>query len=163
MRFLGIGKDGSLGDMYLALLRAGHEVRAYMEDPQWRGILKGFIHVSDDWKKELDWLRAEDGIILCERADQGELQDALRRDGFHVIGGSAFGDRMENDRAFGQACMRAAGMTTAQSHAFTDFDTALAFIDRRPRRYVLKLNGAGNASSDNVVGDLVDGRDIAAL
>jgi len=163
MRFLGIGKDGSLGDMYLALLRAGHEVRTYIEDPQWRGILRGFIHVTDNWKRELDWVRQEDGIIIFERADQGDIQDQLRRDGFQVIGGSAFGDRMENDRSFGQACMREAGMTTAPTHHFTDFDQALAFIIRRPRRYVLKLNGADHASSCNVVGDLESGQDIAAL
>jgi phosphoribosylamine--glycine ligase len=163
MRFLGIGKDGSLGDMYLALLRQGHEVRTYIEDPQWRGILKGFLHLTNDWKKELDWLRQDDGIILCERADQGEMQDQLRRDGFNVIGGSAFGDRMENDRAFGQACMRQAGMQTAPTHAFADFDAALAFIAARPRRYVLKLNGPDHASSDNVVGGTDDGEDIAAL
>ena len=73
MRFLGIGKDGSLGDMYIALMRGGHEVRTYIDDPQWRGILRGFIHVSDDWKRELAWL-GRDGIVICERADQGELQ-----------------------------------------------------------------------------------------
>lgn len=163
MRFLGIGRDGSLGDMYMALLRAGHDVRTYIEDPRWRGILRGFIHITDDWKRELDWVRREDGIILFERADQGELQDALRRDGFRVIGGSAFGDRMENDRGFGQSCMRQAGMTTAPTRHFADFDAALAFISNRPRRYVLKRNGADHASSCNVVGDMEDGRDIAAL
>ena len=163
MRFLGIGRDGSLGDMYLSLLRAGHEVRTYIEDPQWRGILRGFINVTDDWKRELDWVRQENGIVIFERADQGELQDELRRDGFHVIGGSAFGDRMENDRSFGQACMRQAGMKTAPTHHFTDFDAALAFISGRPRRYVLKLNGAEHASSCNVVGDMDGGEDIAAL
>lgn len=163
MRFLGIGKDGSLGDMYIALSRAGHEVRTYIEDPQWRGILRGFIHVSDDWKRELDWLRAGNGIIIFERADQGELQDELRRGGYAVIGGSAFGDKLENDRAFGQACMRQAGMKTAPTRRFINFDAALAFIAARPRRYVLKLNGSDHASSDNVVGDMENGADIAAL
>ncbi|MGZ5920800.1 MAG: phosphoribosylglycinamide synthetase C domain-containing protein [Rhizomicrobium sp.] len=149
--------------MYLALLHAGHQVRTHIEDPQWRCILRGFIDLTDDWKRELDWLRQDGGIILFERADQGELQDELRRDGFHVIGGSAFGDRMENDRSFGQDCMRQAGMTTVPVHSFADFDEALAFIANRPHRYVLKLNGAGHASSANVVGDMEDGRDIAAL
>lgn len=163
MRFLGIGLDGSLGDMYLGLLRAGHEVRTYIEKPDWRSILKGMIVLTDDWKKELDWVRQGDGIIIFERADSGDLQDELRRDGFRVIGGSAFGDRMENDRAFGQDCMRSAGMQTAPSHAFTDFKSALAFIARRPHRYVFKLNGATYASSCNVVGEMESGADIAAL
>jgi phosphoribosylamine--glycine ligase len=163
MRFLGIGKDGSLGDMHLSLLRAGHEVRTFIEDPRWRGILRGFIQLTDDWKQDLDWVRQQDGIIIFERADQGKLQDELRRGGFHVIGGSAFGDRMENDRSFGQACMRQAGIMTAPTKRFTDFDAALSFITDRRRRYVLKLNGADHSSNCNVVGDMDDGQDIAAL
>src|ERR1700733_12245457 len=118
MRFLGIGKDGSLADMYLALSQAGHDVKAYIETPQWRGILGGMIQRTEDWRRELDWVRQGDGIILFEAADWGELQDSLRRDGFNVIGGSAAGDRMESDRDFGQQCMRDAGMATAPSRAF---------------------------------------------
>ena len=163
MRFLGIGKDGSLGDMYLNLSEAGHEVKAYIGTPQWQGILAGLIQRTDDWKQELDWIREGDGIIIFEAADCGELQDALRKDGFSVIGGSAIGDRMESDRDFGQSCMRQAGMTTAATQNFTDFGQAIDFIQSRPRRYVLKLSGLGHASSANVVGEMEDGSDIAAL
>lgn len=163
MRFLGIGKDGSLGDMYLALSQAGHDVKAYIETPQWHGILGGMIQRTEDWRRELDWVRQGNGIILFEAADWGELQDSLRRDGFNVIGGSAAGDRMESDRDFGQQCMRDAGMATAPSRVFTDFRSALAYIAGRPRRYVFKLSGTGYASSRNVVGEMDDGGDIAAL
>jgi phosphoribosylamine--glycine ligase len=163
MRFLGIGKDGSLGDMYLALSQAGHEVKAYIGTPEWRGILGGLIQRTDDWRSELDWIREGDGILIFEAADCGELQDSLRRDGFNVIGGSAVGDRMESDRDFGQNCMRNAGMATAPSREFTDFRAALAFVAQRPRRYVFKLSGTGYASSCNVVGEMEDGGDIAAL
>ena len=163
MRFLGIGKDGSLGDMYLNLTRTGHEVKAYIAAPEWQGILRGLINRTEDWQRELDWIRQENGIIIFEAADQGELQDTLRRDGFRVIGGSAVGDRMENDRDFGQSCMRQAGMQTAASKDFTDFGDAIEFIQRRPRRYVFKLSGTGYASSCNVVGEMEDGSDIAAL
>jgi phosphoribosylamine--glycine ligase len=162
MRFLGIGKDGSLGDMYLHLSRAGHDVKAYIGDPEWRDILRGMIRRTDDWKQELDWV-GKDGIILFEAADSGALQDQLRRDGYQVIGGSAAGDRMENDRDFGQDCMRAAGMQTAASQDFQDFDAALEFIRRRPRRYVFKLSGLGHGSGSNTVGDMENGEDIAAL
>jgi phosphoribosylamine--glycine ligase len=163
MRFLGIGKDGSLGDMYLALSRAGHDVRAYIGTPAWRGLMGGLIHRTEDWRSELDWIRDGNGIVIFEAADWGELQDSLRRDGFNVIGGSAFGDRMESDRDFGQTCMRAAGMTTAPSQEFTDFAAARAFVARRPHRYVFKLSGTGYASGSNVVGEMDDGKDIAAL
>lgn len=163
MRFLGIGKDGSLSDMYLALIRAGHDVRTYIAKPEWRQTLAGLINRIDDWKLELDWIRDGDGIVVFEAADCGELQDSLRRDGFRVVGGSSVGDRMENDRDFGQSCMRQAGMRTAASYDFKDFQRAIDLIRRRPRRYVFKLSGLGFASSCNVVGEMENGEDIAAL
>ncbi len=73
MRFLGIGKDGSLGEMYLKLIEAGHEVKAFIGAPEWRGILGGMIHRTEDWRQELDWVRQDDGIVIFEAADEGEL------------------------------------------------------------------------------------------
>jgi phosphoribosylamine--glycine ligase len=104
VRFLGIGEYCSLGDMYQRLLRAGHEVRVYIETPEARDIHGGMLQLTPHWYLELDWVGAagEDGVILFESAIKGEIQDRLRRDGYQVIGGSAFGDRLEGDRAFGQ-------------------------------------------------------------
>ena len=66
---------------------------------------------SEDWQGELPWIReaGADGIILFENVakSRGALQDDLRRDGFNVIGGSAYGDRLENDRAYRAGAARA--------------------------------------------------------
>jgi phosphoribosylamine--glycine ligase len=165
MRFLGVGEDCSLGAMYLRLAAAGHEVKVYASEPASAGVLGGMVTHTPDWRAELDWIRAADGdgIILFESATQGETQDGLRRDGFHVIGGSAFGDRLELDREFGQAALRAAGLRTARCYSFTDFASGMAHLRRHPARYVFKLNGAGYAPGRNYVGQMEDGADILAL
>jgi phosphoribosylamine--glycine ligase len=165
MRFLGVGDYNSLGDMYLQLARAGHEVRVFVGEPEAHGILRGLITRCDDWRRELGWIRAagDDGIIVFEAATGGRVQDALRRDGFHVIGGSACGNQLELDRGFGQQAMRDAGMQVAPSREFTDFDAALDFVAARPRAYVFKLNDADAASSRNYVGEMEDAADIRAI
>jgi phosphoribosylamine--glycine ligase len=163
MRFLGIGEDASLGDMYMQLAEAGHEVKVFINAPESRDTLAGLIRLTDDWQRELDWIGKNDGILLFENATSGETQDALRREGFRVVGGSAEGDRMENDRDHGQSCMRQAGMKTAASRTFHDFAEALIYVRGRPRRYVFKMNGFDFAASRNVVGEMDDGADIAAL
>jgi phosphoribosylamine--glycine ligase len=165
MRFLGIGHSGDLGDMYLRLRAAGHEVRFYCRDFDEHGVMDGMLTRVDDYRTELDWIRnaGEDGVIVFETAEHGALQEELRRDGFQVIGGSALGDRLENDRAFGQSAMSEMGLQTARTHAFDDYERAMAFVRANPRRYVFKLDGSETASSRNYVGAAPDGSDIIAL
>lgn len=164
MRFLAIGDEAGLADMYLRLAASGHDVRVYATYTDGLALL-GSLNYVTDWREELPWVRAagDEGIILFETADMGELQDQLRREGFNVIGGSAFGDRLESDREFGQRCLRLAGIKTIETQTFEQFDDAVAYIRQRPRRYVFKVNGSGFASGRNCVGDMEDGSDIITL
>ena len=165
MRFLGIGETNDLGDMYLRLMNAGHEVRVFMSDEDSRDVMQGMITFTPDWRSELDWIRdaGKDGIILFETASHGETQDELRRDGFHVIGGSAFGDKLEQERAFAQQVLSDLGLKTARTREFVSFDDAIAFVTRSPGRYVFKLNGSGWSSTRNYVGQMANGADMIAL
>jgi phosphoribosylamine--glycine ligase len=132
-----------------------------------RGTLAGLIDQTPDWRAELDWVRAAgpDGVILFESVSEGlgRLQDALRGQGFNVIGGSAYGDRLENDRAFAQGVLAELGLRAAPAFGFQSPAQALDFIAQRPARYVLKASGSDHEASDTFVGALSDGRDVAAL
>jgi phosphoribosylamine--glycine ligase len=165
MRFLGIGESNDLGDMYLRLKNAGHEVRVFIADEDSRDIMQGMLHFTSDWREDLDWVRqaGPDGIILFETASMGETQDELRRDGFNVVGGSGLGDRLEGEREFGQSILAEAGLSTAVSHAFERFDEAITFLTKQPSRYVFKLNGHGWQSSRNYVGQMDNAEDMIAL
>ena len=165
MRFLGIGDTVDLGDMYLRLQSAGHEVRVHAADAEAHDVMRGMLRFTDDWRRELDWIRAAgiDGIILFETASLGEIQDELRRDGFNVVGGSGLGDRLENDREYGQSVLRSIGLRTAKSREFSDFDDAIAFVEKTPGRYVFKLNGSEWSSTRGYVGAMENGQDIVAV
>jgi phosphoribosylamine---glycine ligase len=165
MRFLGVGDTVDLGDMYLRLQASGHDVRVYASDKGAHDIMRGMLPFTDDWQRELGWIRdaGVDGVILFETASRGEIQDELRRDGFNVVGGSALGDRLENDREYGQSVLRNAGMQTASTHKFTSFDEAVAFVERTRRRYVFKLNGSEWSSTRTYVGAMENGQDMLAV
>lgn len=165
MRILGVGETNDLGSLYLQLMSRGHQVRVFIGDADARDTLGGMVERSDDWRRDLAWIRAAgegEGLILFETASDGAIQDQLRADGFAVIGGSAYGDRLEGDRAFGQEAMRVAGMRIAPSWTFDRFDAALDFVRGRPARYVHKVSGNGFASSRTFIGDMPDGRDMLA-
>jgi phosphoribosylamine---glycine ligase len=165
VRFLGVGDTVDLGDMYLRLQAAGHEVRVYAADAEAHDVMRGMITFTDDWQLELDWIReaGADGVILFETASNGEIQDELRRDGFNVIGGSSLGDRLENDREYGQSVLRGVGLRTAKSREFTSFDDAIDFVERQRGRYVFKLNGSEWSSTRGYVGAMDNGHDMLAL
>src|SRR5688500_16497647 len=166
MRFIGVGDYCDLGALYLRLIEEGHEVKISIGNPLCRGTLAGMVEQVPDWRSELPWLRAagNDGALLFENVarQRGKLQDELRAEGFHVIGGSAYGDRLENDRAYGQGVLADAGLPTARVWEFDERAAALEFLRAHPGRYVLKFNGP-DASVDNYVGRLPDGRDVAAF
>jgi phosphoribosylamine--glycine ligase len=167
MRFLGIGDTCDLGALYMRLLADGHEVKVFVAEPLAHGTMAGLVEHTSSWERELDWVKAsgDQGIILFENVAQarGELQDRLRKDGFHVIGGSAYGDRLENDRAFAQRILADIGLQTAKVVEFDEVASANKFIDEHPGRYVLKFNGPNFSSNDNYVGRLSDGADVRAV
>jgi phosphoribosylamine--glycine ligase len=165
LRVLGIGDYNELGSIYLRLIAEGHDVRVHVAEPGAHDVLAGMVERAASWEAELPWIRdaGPDGLVLFEDASRGELQDQLRRDGFHVLGGSAIGDRLEQERAFGQATLRSAGLRTAASTSFDDFDAAIAFIAAHPQRYVLKFDGTYLTSDSNYVGARDDGADVVAI
>jgi len=165
VRFLGIGETNDLGDMYLRLIREGHEVRVHMSDEDSKDVMQGMIEFVPEWRSSLTWIKeaGQDGIIVFETANAGEEQDDLRRRGFNVVGGSGLGDRLESDRAFGQRILRDHGLNTACSREFLSFDDAIAFLESNPGRYVFKLSGSNWSSTRNYVGQMDSAKDMIAL
>lgn len=156
MRILAIGARIDLGDMYLALQREGHEVRVHANDPSYAGCFAGLLDPVPDWRAELGWV-GRDGIVLFEKVGQGATQDALRAEGYRVVGGSALGDRLEYDRSFGQAVLHEAGLKRARVQGFTGPADAADWLRAHPGAYVLKHDNNARAT---FVGDHPQGLDV---
>src|SRR5437016_220382 len=145
MRFLGIGDYCDLSSLYLRLVEEGYEVKVHISKPLCRDTLEGLVQHTGNWQLELPWLHeaGTEGIILFENAaeERGKLQDELRTSGYHVIGGSAYGDRLENDRAFAQEVLAGLGFSIRPVNDFRTRDSGVKFLHNHPARYVLKFNG----------------------
>jgi len=165
VRILGIGDCNDLAAMYAGMQTRGHEVRVFVRDVASHGVFSGMLARTCDWSQELGWIReaGDEGLIIFETADQGDVQDQLRADGFQVIGGSALGDRLEGDREYGQSVLRQAGLHTAPSHAFRSYQEALDFLATKRGRYVLKFNGTNSPRTKNYIAQTSDSRDLASL
>jgi phosphoribosylamine---glycine ligase len=161
VRVLGITETCDLGSLYLRLIGECHEVKVSVSEPLAQGTMAGLVPRTDSWEQELEWVRADpDGIIIFEAVGFGELQDRLRSQGFRVIGGSAFGDRLENDREYALRLLGQIGLKSSAVRSFEKATDALADLGERPRRCVFKRC---DSAGETLVGGLDDGRDIAAM
>jgi phosphoribosylamine--glycine ligase len=162
MRVLGIGSHCDLGDLYRRLIDKGHDVKVHVADPDSSDVLLGIVPRSELLDDDILACARERGLIIFEGTGEGERQDDLRSRGLRVVGGSALGDRLELDRAFGQKVLEQAGLRVAPIHEVDGWDEAIAFVVAHPARYVLKFSGAGFASTRTYVGVMEDGTDLLA-
>ena len=162
MRVLGITETCDLGSLYQRLLAEGHEVQVTISEPLAAGTMAGLVPRAHDPEAGLRWITeaGSEGIVLFEAAGFGAWQDQLRTRGFSVIGGSAFGDRLEDDRAYAQRLLAGLGLPVAAVTEHADVGSALADIAARPRRCVFKRAAS---AGETFVGTFDDGSDVAAM
>ncbi len=161
MRVLFVSGEMIAGDLPYRLSLEGCDVRLFIEHPDQRSCLNGFVTKTLDWRQELDWV-GRDGLVVFDDVGYGEVQDALRKDGFRVFGGSAGGDRLELDREFAQTLFANQGLNVLPTFNFQKPTDAIQHIlNEEPCRWVIKQNA--HDSSICYVGQLADSSDVLEL
>jgi phosphoribosylamine--glycine ligase len=159
--FLFVSLTGLISDIAWQVSKEGHEVRYYIADKKERDIADGFVAKSKDWEKDADWA---DIFIFDDTLGQGEKAQALRAQGKKVIGGTSYGDRLEDDRSFGQEELKKAGVNIIPYGEFESFDDAIEHVVQNPGRYVIKPSGeAQNVKRRLFVGEEEDGQDVVRM
>ena len=157
-RFLFVSLDALISDIAWQVHREGNEVRYYIASESERDIGDGFVPKVDDWESHVDWA---DVIVFDDVMGQGEKAASLREAGKHVVGGTAYTDKLEDDRTFGQQELKKHGVSIIPFQEFTDFDSAIAHVREHPAAYVIKPSGeAQNIKRLLFVGQEDDGVDV---
>ena len=156
-KFLFVSIEGLIGDLAYQMKKEGHEVKYHIIDKSERDVCDGFVEKCDDWRAQVDWA----DTIIFDDIGFGAIADDLRKKGKAVVGGTPYTDELEDEREFGQNELTAAGVNVLPHWDFTDFDTAIAFVQKNPGRYVLKPNGsAQNEKELCFIGREEDGNDL---
>lgn len=161
MRILFVTDDFSGASLCARLAQEGNDVRAHVGNPAHVQTLDGWINKVPTLEAGLDWV-GKDGLIVCDDNGFGPLQDRLRTDGFSVVGGSAGGDLLEDDREHAQVVFAAHGLKTIPTHTFDSAAKAADFVENKRGEWVVKRNGHADKTSC-YVGRLPDGRDVIDL
>ena len=157
-KFLFVSLDGLIADIAWQVVKEGHEVQLCTDSQNEKEIGNGFVPKTDDWEREVEWA---DVIVFDDVLGQGANAQKLRAAGKPVVGGTPYTDRLEDDRAFGQQELKAAGVSIIPQENFTSFDDAIAFVQANPNRYVIKPSGeAQNLKQLLFVGEDEHGADV---
>jgi phosphoribosylamine--glycine ligase len=138
-KFLFVTEEALAIDLAWKLKQEGNEIKLYIGNEDDQDIGEGFVEKCDDWRVCVDWADVIifDDVISGE-SGFGKIADELRAKGKLVIGGSAYTDRLETDREFGQQEMKNAGMLVLPHWDFDSFGDAIEFLKANPGRYIFK-------------------------
>jgi phosphoribosylamine--glycine ligase len=157
-KFLFVSIDALISDIAWQVAKEGNDVRYYIATESEREIADGFVPKVDAWEPHVDWA---DVIVFDDVMGQGAKAVELRNAGKHVVGGTPYTDRLEDDRSFGQEELRRHGVSIIPFQEFTDFDSAIEHVRSNPAPYVIKPSGeAQNIKRLLFVGQEDDGRDV---
>ncbi len=160
MKFLFVAPEAMSIDLAWRVTREGHDVRFAVKSRADKDVGDGLVAKVDDWEKHADWA----DVVVFDYNGYGADADRLRKQGKAVVGGTPYSDRLELDRDFGQAELKAAGLTILPRWDFDSFDAAIDFLRQNPERVVVKPNGkAQNEKVLSYVGQEEDGRDVVEM
>jgi phosphoribosylamine--glycine ligase len=128
-KFLFVSWESLSGDLAWQVKREGHAVKVYIKREGDKDVYEGMLDRVEEWEKSVDWA----DVVVFDDTGFGEHADRLRKAGKLVVGGSAYTDRLEEDREFGQAEMKGVGMVTLPAENFTSFDEAIKFVKENPK------------------------------
>lgn len=134
-KFLFISHDGLSNDVAWQTVKEGHAVKFSIGNKEEADIGDGFFPKVDDWQAEVDWA---DVAVFDDVLGFGAKAQKLRAQGKLAVGGTAYSDRLEDDRTFGQEELKKHGVAIIPYQEFSDYDSAIAYIKQNPTRYVLK-------------------------
>ncbi len=159
--FLFISWSGLIGDIAWQIKKEGHGVRYYIHEKSERELGDGFVDKVDSWEDNVDWA---DVIVFDDVLGHGEMAEGLRKRGKKVIGGTAYTDKLEDDRSFGQEELKKYDVQILKYSDFTSFDDAISYIEQNPGQYVFKPSGeAQNTKRLLFVGEEEDGADVIRM
>ena len=157
-KFLFISLSALIHDIAWHILKEGHEVKYYIEEKSEKQIANGFIPKVNNWEKWVGWA---DIIVFDDVLGQGEKAQKLREQGKLVIGGTAYTDRLEDDRSFGQDELKKHKIKILDYKEFNFFDDGIEYVKKNPGKYVIKPSGeAQNIKRLLFVGQEDDGSDV---
>jgi len=161
IKFLFISSDNLIGNIAWHVYREGHLVKYCNDHKGEEDSLDGFVPKIKNWKKYIRWAEI---VVFDDVFGYGKIAEKLRKQGKKVIGGTAYTDKLEEDRSFGQEELKKAGVPILPYFEFNSCFAASAYLKKHPGQYVIKVSGEMQNDKNLVyVGQLKNGSDVRQM
>jgi phosphoribosylamine--glycine ligase len=155
MKILVIDPLGNALDWILRCERAHHEVKLFTKFDCRVG--HGLVSKVHDWKA---WMRWADLIFLTDNVQHLFALEWYRERGFPIFGPSLESAKLELEREVGQHAFKQHGIEIMPYKTFTNYDQAIAHVDKERKRFVSKPSGDADKALSYVS---KDPRDMIAM
>lgn len=153
--FLFINMSGDFESIAQRIKQEGYPIFYYKQ----KGMAKGREdtglgifekdEITDDFWEVINKVPQQNLIILIDDNGMGDMMDYLKNQGYRVIGGSSYADKIEYQRGLGTKLMEKIGLAIPEEHVFDNIDEAISFMSEQPasERFVFKPEGEDFAGS----------------
>jgi phosphoribosylamine--glycine ligase len=141
LKILLIDQSGAFVDFALRCEAQGHEVRVWMpadKDGSAIPIGDGLITKVANWTS---WMKWADLICTSDNSKYTGQLESWRREGYPIWGSNVECTAWELERGTGQSVLEAHGIDCIPSIIFSNYDEAIAHLQKDPKRYVSKPTG----------------------
>ena len=158
MRILCIDCGSNALDWLIRCQDAGHQCLWYdrpnQKDGKWPLTGKGIVPKLQDFDAlRKKWLGWADLIFVTDNAHYIDFLDPYRKLGYPIFGPGPDATDLELNRAIGQKAMKACGLKTIPSVAFTDYEAAARYVEKHPTFLVSKPSGDADKALSFVADD----------
>ncbi len=144
-KFLVVSIEGLASNICYRLKKEGNDVKFYIKNKEDRGVGDGIATKIDDWEKHVKWA----DYIIFDDTFFGKKQNELREEGYKVIGGSLFGDRIELERHLALKYFKEMDVNIPNTSKFESFDGAIRFLkEQKDKRFIIKFEGLASNWKD---------------
>lgn len=144
-RILWVSKYGDGADLALRMaLEEGVEVRLWIEDPKYRVNFSGVLDKVASFQEGEKWA----SFVVYDDNKCTHLKTTKPK-----FGGSDFGARLENDRAFTQSLCKRAGLNVGEHKSFRTGAQVLTHLrENKDKTWVIKPEGGKSESHHLIIG-----------
>ena len=147
MRILAHDASADFAGIAYQMQKEGTKIDLFIADKSYRQAMDGLLPKVESLE---EGLKNKPDLVIFSLNDDGEEADKVRKQGFKVMGSSAFAKKLEMDRAYGVKVAQQFGLKVPKTTEFSSVEEAIAHVKKTNKPMAIKIDGNLSEASSYV-------------